>query len=299
MQFGIPRTVYATEHEQFRDTVEKFIKAEVLPDYETWEEAGKTPREIWRRAGEIGILGTSIPEAYGGLGGDFLYDAIVLEELGRFGVAAPAWDMHSYIIAPFLIAFGTEEQKQTWLPQMAAGEIISAIGMTEPGGGSDLRHIRTTAKQVGNAYVVNGAKTFITNGHIADYILLAAKTGDTDGRNNLSVFWVDLQSDGVRRGRNLKKIGNKAQDTAELFFDDVRVPPENLIGEEGGGWEVLLHGLVQERLVVAVRSAVMLRVSQAVNLSLGFRYEPATVGHVLEVVAGDTPIEEAVRGAVA
>lgn len=257
VQFGIPRTIYSEEHEMFRDSVSKFIEAEVLPVYEEWEDAGRTPREIWKRAGDIGILGTSIPEEYGGMGGDFLFDSIVLEELGRYGVAAPAWDMHSFIIAPFLIAFGTEEQKQKWLPKMASGEVISAIGLTEPGGGSDLRQIRTAAKRDGDNFVVNGAKTFITNGHIADYILLATKTDPELGNKGVSVFWVDLNSEGVRRGRNLKKIGNKAQDTAELFFDNVRVPQENLVGKENDGWTVLMHGLVQERLVVAVRSVVI------------------------------------------
>lgn len=257
MQFGIPRTIYSEEHEMFRDSVSKFIEAEVLPVYEEWEDAGRTPREIWKRAGDIGILGTSIPEEYGGMGGDFLFDSIVLEELGRYGVAAPAWDMHSYIIAPFLIAFGTEEQKRKWLSKMASGDVISAIGLTEPGGGSDLRQIRTAAKRDGDNFVVNGAKTFITNGHIADYILLATKTDPEMGNKGISVFWVDLNSEGVRRGRNLKKIGNKAQDTAELFFDNVRVPQENLIGRENDGWTVLMHGLVQERLVVAVRSVVI------------------------------------------
>jgi acyl-CoA dehydrogenase len=257
VHFGIPRTIYSEEHEMFRDSVSKFIEAEVLPVYEEWEDAGRTPREIWKRAGDIGILGTSIPEEYGGMGGDFLFDSIVLEELGRYGVAAPAWDMHSYIIAPFLIAFGTEEQKRKWLSKMASGDVISAIGLTEPGGGSDLRQIRTAAKRDGDNFVVNGAKTFITNGHIADYILLATKTDPEMGNKGISVFWVDLNSEGVRRGRNLKKIGNKAQDTAELFFDNVRVPQENLIGRENDGWTVLMHGLVQERLVVAVRSVVI------------------------------------------
>lgn len=257
MKFGIPRTLYDGSHEQFRETVSRFIAAEVLPRYEEWEDAGRTPRDIWLRAGEIGILGTSIPEAYGGLGADFLYDAIVLEELGRYGVAAPAWDMHSYIIAPFLTHFGTHEQCAEWLPEMADGSLIASIGLTEPGGGSDLKELRTSARRQGDVYVVNGAKTFITNGHIADYILLATKTDPTAGAKGVSMLWVDLNAPGVSRGRNLKKIGNKAQDTAELHFDNVEVPVANLIGGENEGWRVLMHGLVQERLVVAVRSAVI------------------------------------------
>lgn len=257
MKFGLARTLYDDTHEQFRDTVARFLKAEVLPHYEAWEDAGRTPREIWLRAGEIGILGTSIPEAYGGMGGDFLFDAVVLEELGRHGVAAPAWDMHSYIIAPFLTEFGTEAQKRQWLPKMADGSVIASIGLTEPGGGSDLKELRTSARRVGDTYVIKGSKTFITNGHIADRILLAAKTDPAAGAKGVSMFWVDLHSKGVSRGRNFKKIGNKAQDTAELFFDEVEVPAEDMIGPENGGWKVLMHGLVQERLVVAVRSVVL------------------------------------------
>lgn len=257
MKFGIPRTVFGEEHEILRASVSRFLREEVLPVYESWEEAGGTPAAIWRRAGEVGLLGTSFPEEYGGAGGDFRHDAVVLEELGRYGVAAPAWDMHSHIIAPFLIAFGTQEQKLRWLPKMAAGEIIAAIGLTEPGGGSDLKELRTRAVSDGDSYVVNGAKTFITNGHIADYVLLAVKTDPARGAKGVTMFWVNMHSPGVRRGKNLKKIGNKGQDTAELFFEDVRVPAGNIIGGENEGWKVLMHGLVRERLVVAVRSAVI------------------------------------------
>jgi acyl-CoA dehydrogenase len=257
MQFGLPRTVFDAPHEQFRDSVVRFLKAEVLPHYADWEKAGRTPREIWARAGEVGLLGTSTPEEFGGMGGDFRFDSVVLEELGRFGLAAPAWDMHAYIIAPFILHAGTEAQKRAWLPKLAAGEVISAIGLTEPQGGSDLKALRTTARREGDRYVVNGAKTFITNGHIADYVLLACKTDPARGAKGVSLLWTPLNAPGVRRGRNLEKIGNKAQDTAELFFDGVEVPAENLIGGENEGWRVLMHGLVQERLVVAVRSAAI------------------------------------------
>ena len=258
MKFGIPRTIYTAEHELFRRTVATFLESEVVPHYEQWEEAGRTPRDIWLRAGELGILGTSIPEAYGGADAGFYYDAIVLEELGRYGIAAPAWDMHAYIVAPFLVTFGTPEQKQRWLPAMVAGELISSIGLTEPGGGSDLKELQTRAVLDGDNYIVDGAKTFITNGHIADYTLLATRTdsGEDDPRG-ITLLWVDLNTPGVSRGRNLKKIGNKAQDTAELFFGNVKVPVANVIGEANQGWQVLTHGLVQERLVVAVRSAVI------------------------------------------
>ncbi len=258
MDFEIPRQIYDTDHEQFRATLRQFLAREVLPHYAQWEAAGRTPRDIWARAGDLGILGTSIPVEWGGMGGDFRFDAIVLEELGRAGVAAPAWDMHAYIIAPFLVHFGTEAQKQTFLPAMVAGTTIAAIGLTEPDSGSDLGALRTQARLEGNHYVVNGSKTFITNGHIADLILLAVKTAPDLGSRGISLLLVDTASAGFRRGRNLDKIGNHAQDTAELFFDDLRVPADRLLGGiENQGWRQLTHGLAQERMVVAVRSIAM------------------------------------------
>ncbi len=257
MEFGLPRTVFAEEHEIFRRTVRAFLKDEVLPHVPDWEELGETPREIWRRAGEIGLLGTSIPTAYGGAGGGFRYDALVIEELGYHGIGAPAWDMHAHIVAPFIVEFGTEGQKQEWLPAMAAGEKIASIGLTEPSTGSDLKDIRTHAVRDGDDYVINGSKIFITNGIIGDLILLAAKTDPALGAKGVSLFLVDTATPGYRKGRNLKKVGNKAQDTAELFFDDMRVPAHCLLGGENEGWRILWHGLAQERLVVAVRSMVI------------------------------------------
>ncbi len=279
MQFEIPRTIYAEEHEIFRDSVARFLKEEVLPEYEKWEDEGRTPRDIWVRAGEVGLLGTSTPEEYGGIGGDFLFDSIVIEELGRYGVAAPAWDMHAYIIMPILQNFCNEEQKKAWLPKMVAGEWISAIGLTEPGGGSDMKEIKTNAKADGDDYIINGAKTFITNGHIADYVLLATKTDPSLGAKGVSMFWVDLSLPGVSRGKNLKKIGNKAQDTAELFFDDVRVPAANLVGELNQGWALLMDGLAQERLVVAVRSIVL--AEAAIDQTIEYTKQRKTFGQTV------------------
>ena len=260
MAFEFERSVYLEEHEAFRRSVSSFLESEVVPHYSKWEDDGFTPREIWRRAGEVGLLGTSIPEEYGGAGGDFKFDAIVLEELGRLNLAAPAWDMHSYIVAPFLTHFGTEGQKRHWLPQMVQGEVISAIGLTEPNAGSDLAGIRTHAQRDGNGYRINGSKIFITNGIIADLVLLAAKTSPELGAKGVSLFLVDTTTPGFRRGRKLKKVGNHAQDTAELFFDDMHVPADALLGEvENHGWKQLMHGLAQERMVVAVRSIAMAR----------------------------------------
>jgi acyl-CoA dehydrogenase len=274
------RTVFDEEHEAFRRSVRAFLENEVLPQYEAWEEAGKTPREIWLKAGEIGLLGTSIPEAHGGAGGDFRYDAVVLEELGRLSIGAPAWDMHSYIVAPFLTHFGTETQKSEWLPRMASGEAIAAIGLTEPGTGSDLGGIRTSATRQGESYLIQGSKIFITNGIIADFVLVAAKTAPDLGPKGISLFIVDTTTAGFRRGRKLRKIGNHAQDTAELFFDDVRVPVDCLLGGvENQGWAQLMHGLAQERMVVAVRSMAMAAAS----------FE-ATLGYVRSRTAWGKPI---------
>lgn len=252
--FRIPRTIFGEEHEAYRDMVRKFIAAEVTPHMSQWEEQGYTSREVWLRAGEAGILGASMPEEYGGAGGDFLFDAVLLEELGRAGAAAPAWDLHSHIVMPYILRYGTDEQKRHWLPKMIVGEVITSIGMTEPNSGSDVQRIRTTAVRKGDHYVVNGSKTFITNGIIGDVVMLAVKTAPDAGSRGISLLLVETNTPGYRKGRNLKKVGNKAQDTAELFFDDMKVPVSALLGEENDGWRMLMSELVQERLIVAVRA---------------------------------------------
>jgi len=258
MPSELSRTLYTEEHEAFRRSVAAFLDAEVAPRHAEWEADGKTPRDIWKRAGDLGLLGASIEEEHGGAGGDFRFPAIVLEELGRRGLGAPAWDMHAYIVAPFLSHFATEAQKARYLPGMAAGEIISAIGLTEPDTGSDLGGIRTRAVRDGDDYVINGAKIFITNGLISDLVLLAVKTNPELGHKGISLFLVDTVTPGFRRGRALEKLGNHAQDTAELFFEDMRVPADRLLGGvENQGWTQLMHGLAQERMVVAVRSMAM------------------------------------------
>ena len=251
---GIPRTIFSTEHELFRDTVRRFLETEIVPYHEEWEDVRLVPREAWLKAGETGLLGTSVAEEYGGSGAGFLFDAVVLEELGRSGATGPGWDLHSYIVAPYIEKYGTEGQKRRWLPPMVTGEAIGAIAMTEPGTGSDLKAVRTTAVRVGDDYVINGSKTFITNGINADLVLLVAKTNHNLGAKGISLFLVNTESDGFRNGRNLKKIGLKAQDTAEMFFDDVRVPASDILGDENEGWRYLMEELVQERLIVAVRA---------------------------------------------
>lgn len=250
----IPRTLYREEHEAYRDMVRRFIAAEVTPYLPQWEEEGLTPRSVWRKAGAAGILGATVPEAYGGSGGDFLFDAVLLEELGRAGASAPAWDLHAHIVAPYLLRYGSEAQKRAWLPKMCAGEAIASIGMTEPDAGSDLQRMRTTAVRQGDHYVVNGSKIFITNGIVGDLCLLVAKTDPARGARGVSLLLVDTNLPGYQKSKSLKKIGNKAQDTAVLYFDDMKVPVDNLLGGENEGWRLLMSGLVQERLIVAVRA---------------------------------------------
>lgn len=248
----LTRTVFKEEHELFRKTVKAFIDREVAPHYEQWEKDGHATREVWRKAGEAGLLLTGIPAEYGGGGADFLSAAVMIEEMAKRIFSAPGFRLHSDIVAPYILHYGSEEQKKTWLPKMATGEVITAIAMTEPDTGSDLKAIRTTAKRDGNELVVNGQKTFITNGGLADLVIVATKTDTAAGAKGVSLVLVEADRPGFRRGRNLKKIGQNAQDTAQLFFDDVRVPPSNLLGQEGGGFIHLMQQLPQERLISAV-----------------------------------------------
>jgi acyl-CoA dehydrogenase len=249
----IPRTLFTPEHEAFRDTVKRFIAEHVTPFHAEWEKAGQVPRSLWLKAGELGLLCCNVPEEYGGLGGDFLYSAILIEEMARAGATGPTFYLHSDIVAPYLVEFGTEAQKRKWLPKMATGEVVVALGMSEPSGGSDVQNIRTQAIRQGDEYVVNGQKVFITNGHSADLLLLACKTDPKQRAKGVSLLLVETDRPGFSRGRKLEKIGCKAQDTSELFFADLRVPVENLLGEEGGGFKILMTQLAQERLVQAIR----------------------------------------------
>lgn len=252
----IPRTVFSGEHELFRDTVRAFLEREVTPHHAQWERDGVVSRDVWRKAGAAGLLCCDIPEEYGGAGADFLFSAIVVEELARAGATGPAFYLHSDIVAPYILHYGSEEQKRTWLPKMASGEAIGAISMTEPGAGSDLQGIRTRAVADGDHYVLNGQKTFITNGQLADLVVVVAKTDPEARARGISLILVEGDRPGFARGRNLEKIGYKAQDTSELFFNDVRVPRSNLLGPaEGQGFIQLMEQLPQERLLVAIRCA--------------------------------------------
>ena len=250
----IPRTLFSAEHDLFRDTVRRFIEAEITPHHAAWEKAGETPRALWRKAGETGLLCCNVPDEYGGMGGDFLHSAIMIEEMARAGATGPTFYLHSDIVAPYLVDFGTEEQKRRWLPKLATGEVVVAVGMTEPSSGSDLQGMQTTAIRDGDHYVINGQKVFITNGHTADLLVLACKTDPKAGGKGVSLILVETDRPGFQRGRHLEKLGCKAQDTAELFFADVRVPVGNLLGQEGRGFIHLMTQLTQERLIQTIRA---------------------------------------------
>ncbi|MER6300487.1 acyl-CoA dehydrogenase family protein [Kitasatospora sp. NPDC001539] len=246
------REIFTEQHEDFRATVKAFLAKEVLPHYDRWEKAGIVDRSAWLAAGRQGLLGPAVPEEYGGGGTpDFRYAAVLAEEFARAGVSGLAIGLHNDIIGPYLTSLGTEEQKRRWLPGFCTGELITAIAMTEPGTGSDLQGIRTHAVDRGDHYLLNGAKTFISNGILADLVIVVARTTPEGGAHGLSLLVVERGTPGFERGRNLDKIGQKAQDTAELFFEDVRVPKENLLGELNGGFVHLMQNLAQERLTIA------------------------------------------------
>ena len=254
--FDVPRDIFDAEHEAFRRTARTFFEREVVPHHEQWESDGIVPRDIWPKAGAAGLLCFDVPEEFGGPGvTDFRYNQILSEEQTRAGTAGPGFSVHTDIIVPYITSLGTEEQKRRWLPGAVSGETITAIAMTEPGAGSDLQGIRTTAVDKGDHYVLNGSKTFISNGIHADLVIVVAKTDPEAGHKGISLIVVERGMAGFERGRNLDKIGLKAQDTAELFFDNVVVPKENLLGEEGEGFIYLMMNLPQERLAIAMQAS--------------------------------------------
>ncbi|HEY1091912.1 MAG TPA: acyl-CoA dehydrogenase family protein [Burkholderiaceae bacterium] len=253
----IHRSVYREDHEQFRSTVRRFMERECAPHQEQWNQDGMVSREIWRKAGQEGLLCVTLPTEYGGGGGDFGHSAIIGEEMAYAGVSL-SFGLHSDIVAPYIARLGTEEQKRKWLPGICAGEQILAVAITEPGGGSDVKAIRTTAQRDGDEYVINGSKTFISNGFLSDLVVVVCKTDPAAGAKGVSLLLVETNRAGFRRGRKLDKVGMHSQDTAELFFDDVRVPASNLLGEENKGFVCLMQELAQERLIIAVYSAAKL-----------------------------------------
>ena len=252
------RKFFSEEYEIFRNATRRFIENEIVPNHADWEQQGIVSKELWTAAGENGLLCCTVPEEYGGPGGDFLHSVVVNEELAKVGATGPAFPLHSDIIVPYLLAYGSEDQKRNWLPKVVSGETIMAIGMTEPIAGSDLQGIQTKAERDGNHFVLNGQKVWISNGQIADLYIIACKTDPKEGAKGISLILVEGDRDGFKRGKNLEKIGYKAQDTSELFFEDVRVPITNLLGQEGRGFAQLMQQLPQERLVVAIRCATAL-----------------------------------------
>jgi len=248
----IARTLYNEEHALFRDAFRKFCETEMLPHEARWEEQGMVDRELWTKAGQNGFLCCTMPEEYGGSGVDFKYSAILIEEQARVHASGPGFSLHSDIVAPYILHYGSEYLKKKYLPKLASGEMISAIAMTEPGTGSDLQAVKTTAIKNGDHYILNGSKTFITNGYLSDLVIVVAKTDPKQGAQGTSLFLVEANSPGFTKNKPLKKLGMKAQDTCELFFEDVKVPAENLLGQEGAGFYYLMQELPQERLLIGI-----------------------------------------------
>ncbi|RAR57848.1 alkylation response protein AidB-like acyl-CoA dehydrogenase [Paraburkholderia unamae] len=275
----IERTLFLEEHAIFRAAVRKFIENEITPFHLQWEREGIVPRAIWEKAGAAGLLGCSIPEEYGGTGADHLFDFVLVEELARAGITGPGFAVHNEMVMPYILAFGTEEQKRHWLPKMVKGEVIGALGLTEPHAGSDLKNIHTRAVRDGDEYVISGQKVFISNGQLCDVVVLATKTNPEASSSGVSLFIVEAWREGFKRGRRLEKIGLKAQDTSELFFEDVRVPASNLLGPEHGGFKLLMKNLAQERLTQAVRSAAV--VETVLDYTIDYVASREMFGHTL------------------
>ncbi|MDP2825533.1 MAG: acyl-CoA dehydrogenase family protein [Sulfuritalea sp.] len=256
---SIPRTLFEEDHEAFRDTVRRFMEQEIAPHHARWEEQSHVDREIWNKAGAAGFLCATMPEEYGGVGVDKRFSVIVMEEAARINATGLGWGLHSEIVAPYLLHYGSEALKQKYLPRMASGEMIGAIAMTEPAAGSDLQGVRTTAQLVksgdGDHYIVSGSKIFITNGYLCDLVIVVAKTDPAKGAPGskcTSLLIVDTSMPGFTKAKPLHKAGMKAQDTCEMFFDNVKVPVENLLGEENNGFVYLMQELPWERLQIAV-----------------------------------------------
>ncbi len=252
----IDRTLFNADHEAFRDSFRRFMEKEIAPFHADWEEQGYVDRDVWRKAGENGFLCMTLPEAHGGAGADRLYSVVQMEELARGGFSGIGYGLHSEIVAPYIAHYGTDDQKARYLPRLASGEMVGAIAMSEPAAGSDLQGVRTTAlKQADGSYLINGSKTFITNGWHADLVILVAKTDPAAGAKGTSLFLIERGMPGFEKGQRLKKLGLKAQDTSELFFNNVRVGPEQLLGGvamEGRGFICLMEQLPWERLQIAI-----------------------------------------------
>jgi acyl-CoA dehydrogenase len=272
----IPRTLFSPEHEAFRDSFRRFAEREIAPFHAQWEEQGYVDREVWLKAGANGFLCMTVPEAYGGAGADRLYSVVQMEELARGGYSGIGYGLHNEIVAPYLLHYGSEEQKKRYLPAMARGEMIGAIAMSEPAAGSDLQGVKTTAIRQGDHFVLNGSKTFITNGWHADLVIVVAKTDPAAGAKGTSLLLVERDMPGFKTGQRLKKVGLKAQDTAELFFDDVRVPLDHLLGPLNRGFISLMEQLPWERLQIAIGAAA--KAQAAIDWTLAYVKERKVFG---------------------
>jgi acyl-CoA dehydrogenase len=276
----IERTLYTPDHESFRDSFRRFVDKEIAPFHAAWEDQGYVDREVWRKAGANGFLCMTMPEEYGGAGADKLFSVAQMEELARAGASGIGYGLHSEIVAPYLLHYGTEAQKRKYLPPMATGDVVTAIAMSEPAAGSDLQGVRTTAIRRGDHYVLNGSKTFITNGWHADLVIVVAKTNPAAGAKGTSLLLVERGMPGFATGKLLKKVGMKAQDTAELFFSDVKVPVENLLGgdaQENRGFVCLMEQLPWERLQIAIGAVA--GAQAAIDQTLEYVKERNVFGH--------------------
>ncbi len=273
----IPRTLFGEEHESFRSSFRKFLEKDVIPRHEAWEEQGYVDRDVWLKAGENGFLCTSMPEAYGGAAAGRLFSMVMMEETARARTSGIGFSLHSEIVAPYILKYGSETQKANYLPRMARGEIIGAIAMSEPGVGSDLQAVKTSAvKGTNGDYTVNGSKTFITNGWNADLVITVAKTNPALGAKGTSLILVERGMAGFERGKRLKKIGMKAQDTSELFFSNVQVPAANLLGSEGQGFIYLMQELPWERMQIAIGATASAQ--QAIDDTIAYVRERKVFG---------------------
>jgi acyl-CoA dehydrogenase len=271
-----PKSAWAEDLADFRELARTFCQKELTPNAERWAAQKQVERDLWRKAGEVGLLALSIPEEYGGGGGTFAHEAVLYEEQARSGDSAWGVAVHNGIVAHYLLNYASEEKKREWLPRLASGGMVGAIAMSEPGTGSDLQGIKARAVREGDHYVINGAKTFITNGALADLVVVAVKTAPEAGAQGVSLIAVETRTPGFRRGRVLDKVGLKGQDTAELFFDDVRVPAANLLGEEGQGFIQLMQQLPQERLIIAVTAVAGMEA--AIDQTIAYTKERTAFG---------------------
>lgn len=278
-EFDLPRSPWMDDElEMLSDACQQFYERECAPHYDEWEAQGSFSRALWEKAGEMGLLGAEVPEEFGGLGGSFAHDAVIAYQGNLAGIDGWGGGLHNSIVIPYLIHYGSVEQRHSILPRMISGDLIGAIAMTEPGAGSDLQNIKTTAVKDGNHYKISGSKTFITNGALANMIIVAAKTDPSAGGRGTSLFLVETDGlEGFRRGRNLDKLGMKSNDTSELFFDDMRVPAAALLGpEEGQGFAQMMQQLPQERLLIGVYAVA--RIERALKITLEYVKERAAFG---------------------